>query len=147
MIYFIIYLLLETLISVEISSQLGGLNTFLEMVFSAIVGFFIISNFQQSLIFNVTEFVSGGINLNQLKSRNIFPFVGAILLIAPGFLTDFIGLIFQFSIITDLFIKDGPKYKSEDLRKRDFEDNYKYNQYREDDMVIDVEVIEKDIKK
>lgn len=40
MIYFLLYLLFEVLLSVEIASIIGGLNTFLEIIVSALLGIF-----------------------------------------------------------------------------------------------------------
>jgi 2-isopropylmalate synthase/UPF0716 protein FxsA len=137
-IYLIVYLFLEVLISVEISSQIGGLNTFLEILLTALIGIYILRNFQQSLFFNVTEFMGGGISLNQFKSRNIFPFVGAILFIIPGFFTDIIGLLFQFSIFTDLITSsENDIHLDNDIRRDDFE-----TKYRGEDNIIDVEVLD-----
>jgi UPF0716 family protein affecting phage T7 exclusion len=134
MIYFLIYLLVEVLISVEISSQIGGLNTFLEIMLTAIAGFLLIRNLKETLLFNIAEFMAGGITVSQLKSRNVFPFAGAILLILPGFFTDIIGLLFQFSFITDLLpLGNRDDRTSEDIRKRDFETNY------QDDNIIDMD--------
>lgn len=138
MIYILVYLFIETLVSVEISSQIGGLNTFLEMILTAGIGIYILRNFKQSLFFNVTEFMGGGISLNQFKSRNIFPFVGAILLIVPGFFSDILGLILQFSIFTDLITssEDDVQLKT-DIRRDDFEEKY-----RGEDNIIDIDVID-----
>ena len=141
MIYFIIYLLLETLFSVEISSQIGGLNTFLEIVLSVIIGIYIFKNLKYNLVSTIQDFTTGGIDINQLKSRNIFPIVGAILLIIPGFLTDSIGLLLQFSFFTDLLIKkvNTPNTHFDDVEVQDsFQDkNYKPN-FKYDDDIIDV---------
>jgi UPF0716 protein FxsA len=134
MIYFLFYLFVEILFSVEFASLIGGLYTFLEVILSALIGFALIGSFKETLLFNIAELMSGGITLGQFKSRNVFPFLGAILLMLPGFFSDLIGLLFQISFLTDFFKLDNPdKHKpNEDLRKRDFEDN-----------IIDVEVIEK----
>jgi len=134
MIYLILYLLVETLISVEISSRIGGLATFLEIIATAIVGVYILRDLPNSLLFNTTEFMGGGISLNQFKSRNIFPLVGAILLIMPGFFTDILGILMQFSIVSDLFTSNSDDVKfNRDILENNIEDN-----------IIDVEVIDSD---
>jgi UPF0716 protein FxsA len=132
MIYFLGYLLVEILFSLEVASYIGGLYTFLEVILSAVIGFALIGAFKETLLFNIAELMSGGINMGQFKSRNVFPFAGAILLIIPGFFSDLIGLLFQFNFLTD-FIKLDSKYKpTEDIRRKDFEEN-----------IIDIEVVEK----
>jgi UPF0716 family protein affecting phage T7 exclusion len=134
MIYFLLYLLVEILVSVEFASAIGGLYTFLEVILSALIGIALLGTFKETLLFNIAELMSGGITFSQFKSRNVFPFAGAVLLIIPGFFSDIVGILFQFSILTDfLKLGDTEKYKpNEDIRKKDYEDN-----------IIDVEVIEK----
>lgn len=148
MIYFFIYLLLETLISVEVSSQIGGLNTFLSFILTAFVGVLIFKNFKQNMFSTLKDFQAGGIDVNQLKSRNIFPLLGAILLIIPGFMTDFIGVLFQLSIFTDLLVKKGFKnsnfegaYQNKPQEKyRESFQNHEYKQgFKYDENIIDVE--------
>jgi len=157
MIYIIIYLLLETLISVEISSQIGGLNTFFEMILTVLIGIFIIKNFKHNLFSTMQDFTTGGIDINQLKSRNIFPMVGAIFLIIPGFLTDFIGVLFQLSFFTDLLVKQRPnpfEYKTEFKTQENFQNMHfqgEFNKsdkkdFKYDDDIIDVEILDKDKK-
>jgi 2-isopropylmalate synthase/UPF0716 protein FxsA len=103
-IYFFIYLFLEIVVSVEISSIIGGLNTFFEVIFSSIVGIYIISNYKNIMLSNVRDLFQGKINDIEFLENNIFPFAGAVLLIVPGFLTDFIGIFLQFRILTSVFI-------------------------------------------
>jgi len=103
MIYFFVYLLFEILVSVEVSSMIGGFYTFLEVIGSAILGIFIISNYQNIMLSNVRDFFSGKTNDQEFIESNLFPFIGAILLIVPGFLTDFIGLFLQMNILTSVF--------------------------------------------
>ena len=161
MIYFILYLFMEILLSVEIASQIGGLNTFLEVVLTVLIGVFIIKNFKYNLASTMQDFSTGGISLNQLKSRNIFPVVGAILLIIPGFLTDFIGILFQFTFFTDFLTKKesnsanfGNKFGADfgehsktsfqtSFQNKDFKTSFKKDEkteFKYDDDIIDVEL-------
>lgn len=50
MVYFLIYLFLEVLISVNISSAIGGLATFFEILASAFIGIAILVNFRNTLL-------------------------------------------------------------------------------------------------
>lgn len=111
MIYFLLYLLFEVLLSVEIASIIGGLNTFLEIIVSALLGIFLIKNFGATIMFNLTEFMGGGMSLNSFKNRNLFPFVGAILIILPGFLGDIVGLLLQLDFITDMISENQDEKK------------------------------------
>jgi len=139
MIYFLIYLLLEVLVSVNLSGQIGGLNTFFELIGSAMLGIAILANFKNSLMENLHSVSLKKIDLQEFQKLNIFTLVGAIFLIIPGFLTDIIGILLQFSVITTMFVN---KFSSPAIDQRD--DIYK-NNYNKDkeisDEIIDVEII------
>jgi UPF0716 family protein affecting phage T7 exclusion len=105
-IYFLIYLFVEIVLSVEIASQLGGLITFLEVIVTAIIGFFIFRSGGFIVLSNLSRVARGNSDLNSFEKDTLFPFLGAILLIIPGFLTDIIGILLQFG-----FIKNSLKEK------------------------------------
>jgi len=138
MIYFLIYLFLEVLISVNISSAIGGLFTFFEIVISAIIGILILLNFRDTLFQNITAVSYQAIDLQEFQKLNLFTIIGAILLILPGFMTDIIGIFMQFSVFTSMLVnrynvQSSGKYKSEDIQKN----------IKKDSDVIDVEIITK----
>ncbi len=138
MIYFLLYLFLEVIVSVNISSVIGGFNTFLEIIFSAFLGIFILSNFRNTLMENMRAVSFSQIDLEEFQKLNLFTIIGAILLIIPGFLTDIIGILLQFSAITTMIVnRYGMKKKS-----KNFEQFYT-TQHKGDEDVIDVEIIEK----
>jgi len=136
MIYFLLYLLLETLVSVNIASAIGGLATFFEIILTALIGISILTNFRNTFLQNLMAVSYAQIDLEEFERLNLFTIIGAILLILPGFLTDIIGILLQFSAITSMFVnRYGVKSKQEK-----FEEPF----YKErDDDVIDVEIIEK----
>ncbi len=136
MIYFLIYLFLETLVSVNISSSIGGLATFFEILLTAVAGLFILANFRYTLAENFAAINLRQIDIEEFQRLNMFSFIGAILLIIPGFLTDIIGALLQFSVVTSMIInRFGMKKKMDEMEKNCKKDGY--------DDVIDVEVIEK----
>ena len=133
MIYFVIYLFLEVLISVQISSAIGGLATFFEIIATAFLGISILINFRTAFMQNLTAVSFSCIDLEEFQKLNLFTVIGAILLILPGFLTDIIGIALQFSVFTSMIVnyynvKSGKCNIQEHTRKKD-------------DNVIDVEVI------
>ncbi len=136
MIYFIIYLFLEVLVSVNISSAIGGLATFFEIMLSAFVGISILVNFRQTLVENMTAVSYSCIDLEEFQRLNLFTLFGAILLIIPGFLTDIIGVLLQFSVFTSMIVN---RYNVKSGKC-----NTPYNQETntKDSDVIDVEIIE-----
>ncbi len=135
MIYFLIYLFFEVLISVNISSAIGGLATFFEIILSAMVGVAILVNFKSTLRENFTAVSYNCIDLKQFQSLNLFTIFGALLLVAPGFLTDIVGILLQFSVFTSMLVN---RYNVKSGRCK--EENKNKNRERNID-VIDVEII------
>jgi 2-isopropylmalate synthase/UPF0716 protein FxsA len=135
MIYFLIYLFFEVLISVNISSAIGGLATFFEIIISALFGIAILVNFKSTLRENFTAVSYSCIDLKQFQSLNLFTIFGAILLIAPGFLTDIVGILLQFSVFTTMLVN---RYNVKSSRCKE---NYENNNREKDINVIDVEII------
>ena len=135
MLYFVAYLFLEVLVSVNISSAIGSLATFFEIVISAAFGISILINFRKTLVENLTAVSYNCIDLEQFQSLNLFTVFGAILLIIPGFLTDILGILMQFSVFTTMlvnryYVKSG-KCKT----------NFEQKNIQKDSNVIDVEII------
>jgi len=138
MIYFIVYLFLEVLLSVNISSSIGGLSTFFEILLSAFIGMSILVNFRKTLVENMTAVSYNCIDLKEFQELNLFTLIGAIFLIVPGFLTDIIGGLMQFSVVTSMFVNHY-NVKSNKCNI----DNSQKNTQKDSD-VIDVEIIEHD---
>jgi len=136
MLYFLVYLFLEVLISVNISSGIGGFATFLEIVFSAFIGVSILVNFRKTIVENMTAVSYNCIDLEQFQRLNLFTLFGAILLIVPGFLTDIIGVLMQFSVFTSMLV-NRYNVKSGNC-KTEFSEQ---NSIQKDSDVIDVEII------
>ena len=138
MVYFLVYLFLEVLISVNISSSIGGLATFLEIILSALIGISILVNFRKTLVENMTAVSYNCIDLEQFQRLNLFTLFGAILLIIPGFLTDIIGILLQFSVVTSMIVN---RYN---VKSGNCKANYNYenNNITKDSDVIDVEIVE-----
>ncbi|MEA1920117.1 MAG: FxsA family protein [Campylobacterota bacterium] len=134
MIYFILYLFLEVLVSVNISSEIGGLATFGEIVASAFIGIYILFHFQATLGENMRAVSAQEINLQKFQELNIFTLLGAVLLIIPGFLTDIIGILLQFHVFTSMLVnRFSAKFNSKPKEQN--------SNHTKDDNVIDVEII------
>lgn len=139
MIYFIVYLFLEVLVSVNISSVLGGLATFFEILLSAFIGVSILINFRKTLVENLTAVSYNCIDLEQFQKLNLFTLIGAILLIVPGFMTDILGVLMQFSVLTSMFVN---RYNVNSGKcKTNSQENFRQNNIQKDSDVIDVEII------
>jgi 2-isopropylmalate synthase/UPF0716 protein FxsA len=136
MIYFLIYLFLEVLISVNISSAIGGLMTFFEIILSALFGIFLLMNFKETFFSSLISVVTKQISIEEFQRLNIFTLLGAVLLIIPGFLTDIVGFLMQFSAITNLVINHYITHSNSNYQTQNM-GGYK------DDEIIDVEIITK----
>ena len=146
MLYFVLYIFLEVMISVNLSSQIGGFNTFLELLFSAFLGFVLLVNFRATLFENMQAFSMQKIDVQEFQRLNIFAVLGAVLLIIPGFLTDMIGVLLQFSVITKMLVNRFTAKSNYQNTKRSNHTQTKIHTQKDDD-VIDVEIISNDSTK
>ena len=135
MLYFLVYLFLEVLVSVSISSAIGSVMTFLEIVGSAVIGIMILLNFRKNLVENITAVAYDCIDLEQFQSLNLFTVFGAVLLILPGFLSDIIGALMQFSVFTAMLVN---RYN---VKSGNCKTNFGQTHIKKDSNVIDVEII------
>lgn len=131
MIYFLIYLFLEVIITVNVASKIGGLMMFAEIMISALIGIAILFNFRTTLLSNVMELKERRISANGFYKRNLLSLLGAILLILPGIFTDMLAVVIHIFLLGSLIIsRFMPKYPQQ---------NQSYQP--KDDNVIDAEII------
>jgi len=124
MLYFLVYLFFEILVTYEFAKLFTPFGLFLEVLFSAIVGVIIIRDLNFSLFENMQRVLKREITEQEFISIGLFRFVGAILLIIPGVLTDIIGILFMFEFFA--------KWVKIFISKSDYKDSD----------IIDVEIIE-----
>ncbi|CAM3480902.1 MULTISPECIES: FxsA family protein [Helicobacter] len=132
-----IYLFLEVFITFEMIDFLGVLGFVLEIIFSAILGLFILVNYRFFLGDALVRLREREIGYEAFVGSNIFRILGAILLILPGGLTDILGILMQFSAIGFLAVK--PFMKKPAPNSTPFDTSNK----PQNSEIIDVEVIEK----
>lgn len=131
MIYFLIYLFLEVMITVEVASRIGGFAMFSEIMVSALIGIAILFNFRTTLLSNVMELKERRISANGFYKRNLLSLLGAILLILPGIFTDIMaGTIHVFLLGSLIVSRFMPKYPQQNQPHQP-----------KDDHVIDAEII------
>ena len=129
MIYFVIYLFLEVIVTVDIAGRIGGLATFFEIVASAFLGIMILMNFRHTLGENLYALQTGKITMESFTKRNMTGLLGAIFLILPGFFGDIIGILMQFSLLSSFIVNR-------------FSRKYQPPTQPKDDNVIDAEIID-----
>lgn len=129
MIYFMIYLFLEVITTINIASRIGGVATFVEIIGSGVLGILILLNFRHTLSENINALRMRQIDTEGFMQRNLMGLLGAILLILPGFLGDIIGALMMLSLILKLLINR-------------FTRKYHTPNQPKDDYVIDAEIID-----
>lgn len=136
--YFLVYLLLEVFVSVNISSNIGAMATFLEIILSAMFGFVLLANFRNTLMESMQAMQRRTISISEFQKLNAFTLLGALLLIIPGFFSDIIGIFLQFTFFATLFAKKVLHVKD----NIDIDDIQNINRKKDEDEIIDVEVID-----
>jgi len=129
------YLFAEVLISVQVSSVIGGLGTFAEIMLSGFIGLLLLLNVKTTMIESLKAMSNNCITMKEFQELNIFALLGAVLLILPGILSDVIGVLMQFSVFTALIVSRFNQSNGECKTTNKGEDN-----------VIDVEIIHNDSK-
>jgi len=120
------------MVTSNISGSIGGLLTFLEILLSAGVGFFLLVNFRYTVAQSMRMLMSGEMGVQEFQKLSLFTLLGAVLLIVPGFFSDMLGVALQFSFIGVFIAKRVFKLKNKKYTKKDNDD------------AIDVEVIDVD---
>ena len=88
---FIFIPLIEIIIFISIASNIGILNTVAIIFVTALVGIYLVRRQGISLLFNAQKNLSQGIMPAEEIKGGIFLLISGLLLITPGFFTDFIG--------------------------------------------------------
>ncbi len=134
MIYFFAYLFVEVLLSVQVAGLLGGLGTFAEIMLSGFIGLMLLMNVKTTMVESLKAMSNNCISMQEFQELNIFALLGAILLILPGILSDVVGVLMQFSVVTALIVSRFNKK------------NGTCQTPQGDDNVIDAEIISNDPK-
>jgi len=146
-IYFLIYLFIEVMVSSYFAGEIGGLNTFLEIIVSAFIGVYILSSFKYSLNENIEKIRTGRITQEEFIKTNASKSFGALLLIVPGFFTDIVGLLLQFGLFVAIISKifavkpTNTTYRSDHFTNQNSTNNTNYKKELHDE-IIDVEIID-----
>ena len=128
------YFFLEVIITITLGGKIGGLNTFLEIVLSALLGVVIMMNFKKVFMNSLAAVMSRQLSAQQLIAGNFLALIGAVFLVLPGFLSDIVGLLLQLGFIKNIL---ATRIKAPQTEKRN-------HTYKGNNDVIDVEIIEHD---
>ena len=101
---FIFIPIIEIIIFISIGSEIGILNTISIILITALIGIFLVRRRGINLLFSAQKNMSHGIMPTDEIKGGIFLLISGLLLITPGFFTDFIGFI--------MFLKPVQNYVS-----------------------------------
>ena len=101
---FIFIPIIEIAIFISIGSNIGVLNTIAIILMTALIGIFLVRRRGISLLFSAQKNMSNGVMPTDEIKGGIFLLISGLLLITPGFFTDFIGFI--------MFLKPVQNYVS-----------------------------------
>ena len=101
---FIFIPIIEIIIFISIGSEIGILNTISIILITALIGIFLVRRRGINLLFSAQKNMSHGIMPTDEIKGGIFLLISGLLLITPGFFTDFIGFI--------IFLKPVQNYVS-----------------------------------
>ena len=77
-------------------------------------------------------------NLKQFQNLNLFTLIGAIFMVLPGFFTDILGALMQFSVFTTMLVNS---YNVKFAKCNTNFDTNQTNNVKKESNVIDVEII------
>ena len=112
--------IMEIYLFIKVGSQIGPLNTIMLVFITAFLGL-IYARYEgfNTLRSGVSQLVKNEIPINEIISGAALTFA-AFLLILPGFLTDFIGLLIIFPLTRKLIFKKVSNKQSSNNQKQDF---------------------------
>ncbi len=124
------FLLLELYLSLEVGENIGFLWSVIWIVVSMFVGFRVLQFSSLSIMGNLNSVSRGKLSMQSFQNASTAYLLGAILLIIPGVLTDFLGLVaLGYTVYLQFVAKITPEQTKFDRKKGD-------------DNVIDVEIID-----
>ncbi len=113
---FIIIPIIEISIFITIGSNIGILNTIAIILTTALVGIFLVRRQGIKLLFDAQRNLSQGVMPTQEIKGGIFLLISGLLLITPGFFTDFIGFSVFLKPVQNLIATQAKKYFNSRIR-------------------------------
>jgi len=124
------FFFLELYLSLKTGENIGFFWSVVWIVLSAIVGTTLLKNSPLAVMGNMQAMQKGKLNIKKFQDASMSYFVGSIMLIIPGVLSDFFGIIaLGYTLYLQFIAKLTPEQTN-------------FNQNKGDDNVIDVEIID-----
>ncbi len=113
---FIIIPIIEISIFITVGSNIGIFNTIAIILITAVVGIFLVRRQGIRLLFDAQRNLSQGIMPTEEIKGAIFLLVSGLLLITPGFFTDFIGFAVFLKPVQNLIANRAKNYFQSRIR-------------------------------
>ncbi len=125
------FFLLELYLSLKTGENIGFFWSVVWIMTSGVIGVILLQNSSHAIMGQMQSVQRGKLNLKKFQDASMSYFIGAVLLIIPGVLSDFMGVI---ALVYTLYLQFIAKITPENK-------NFNHNQ-KGDDNVIDVEIID-----
>ncbi len=130
------YLLFELYLSLQTGEIIGFFWSVVWIVLSAILGSILLKNSPHAIVGQMQSVQMGKLDLKKFQDSSMAYFIGSILLIIPGVLSDFMGIgALTYTLYLQFIAKITPENSNNSQYK-----NFKTK--KGDDNVIDVEIID-----
>jgi len=126
-----IFFLFELYISLEVGGDIGFLWSVIWIFMSFIWGKILLKNAEVTMMANLQSLKKGKLDKKEFQNASLFYFIAAILLIIPGVLSDFLGVL---ALIYTVYLQFMARITPES--------NHNNFNPQGDDDVIDVEIID-----
>ena len=124
------FFFLELYLSLKTGENIGFFWSVVWIVLSALIGMTFLKNSPVAVMGNMQAMQKGKLNIKKFQDASMSYFIGSILLIIPGVLSDFLGVVaLGYTFYLQFVAKITPEQT-------------KFNQNKGDDNVIDVEIID-----
>ncbi len=141
MMYFLVFMFVEVMVSSWFVGHIGGLTTFLELIVSAVAGIYLLQGVKYSLSSKLQSIRQGDIKTKDILKSSLGSGFGAVLLIIPGFFTDIVGILLQFNVVMAIFFGFFVK-KQTNFRNFEYNSKHFTKKEKKDEKIIDVEIID-----
>jgi len=130
MFFAIPFFFLELYLSLKTGETIGFFWSVVWIVLSALLGMTLLKNSPVAVMGNMQAMQKGKLNIKKFQDASMSYFIGSIMLIIPGVLSDFLGIV---SLAYTFYLQFVAKITPEQTN---------FNQNKGDDNVIDVEIID-----
>ncbi|MDQ1324890.1 MAG: protein FxsA [Campylobacterota bacterium] len=126
-------LLLELYLSLKVGEKIGFVWSAVWILVSMVVGIKLLQSTPFAMMNNLGSVAKGKLSMKSFHDAATAYFIGAILLIVPGVLSDFVGIVcLGYTLYLKFIAKITPEQKSYDAN----------HIYKGEEDVIDVEIID-----